>query len=127
MKMSRKRAQELSAARSDIDLGAHCIAPVETLRRLFSEGQPTTLEECGFLEDTSEFVFEYAQVEPDWTLEYNGGSRLLGVGWYVYDAAVKSTAAFPWLTASVWKTQERAEAYLKLWKEDWWDDVQSQP
>lgn len=125
MKMSRKRARELSAARSDIGLGAYCIAPVETLRKLFSDGQPTTLEECGFLEDTSEFVYEHAEIEPDWTLEYSDVNRMLGNGWYVYDADSRCTPS--WLAATVWKTKGRAEAYLTLWKEDWWDDVQSRP
>lgn len=117
MRMTRERAEELAASNSDCHLTY--IGPRQTGESFCMIGSPTTLEACGFFDDTSEWVYEPIKIEPDWTLEY--AERFMGEGWYVYDAAVKTTAAFSWLTATIWKTKERAEAYLKLWKEDWWD------
>lgn len=110
MKLSRKRLAELQ--QWGVEIPTQYTGPVNFGRKLCTEGQPFDWEQ-GFLEDASEWIFSTIRVEPEYRIEN------LAFGWTVLrDGQPPITA----LGGPSWKTRERAEAYLKLLQEDWWDD-----
>ena len=113
MKLSRKRLAELQ--QWGVEIPTHYMGPREFGERLCKEGQPFDWEQ-GFLEGWSEWTFSRVQVEPEWRIEN------LAFGWVVLRDAEHNFHA---LGLPQWRTRERAEAYLKLLQEDWWDDGDS--
>lgn len=116
MKMSRKRAEELSAAGADFV--TTYIGPRKVGRMFCTEYAPLTLEACGFFTDTSEWVCESIQFEPEWEVRQFPPDHFYSDRWYG-GRKLRDWYGFNLLT---WKTKERAEAYLKLLKDDWWDE-----
>ncbi|OQW34534.1 MAG: hypothetical protein A4E20_10970 [Nitrospira sp. SG-bin2] len=108
--MSRARAEELCTA--DGDYCVTYIGPRETGEEFCLYGSPTTLEACGFFEDTSEWICETIHIEPDWAIEF------LGDHYSVYDRSKKVS----WMNHHPWRSRDRAEKYIELLKEDWWDE-----
>lgn len=78
MKMSRKRALEL---RESKDACLTYIGPRDTGSRFCQELMPTTLGGCGFLDDTSEWIYEQIEVEP--RLVYRISRRHISGHWMV--------------------------------------------
>ena len=114
MKISRKRVQELD--QWGVGLVSDYIGPTEFARKFCTEGQPFDWEQGSF-NDTSEWIHTRIVLEPDWQIDQDQFGR-----WVVYDANDRGSW-FPKLHARPWNTRERAEAYLKLWQEDWWEDA----
>lgn len=117
MKMSRNRAEELWA--SGVELPTHCMGPVETVRKFCAEGSPITLEGCGAFQDESPWVFEQVCIEPQWEIYQFSKDHLLAGRWYAGPRLNDWLGFHPTLT---WKTKLRAETYLQLLQEDWWDE-----
>lgn len=112
MKMSRARFNELSAE-NKLGPSLFYVGPKETGIRWCQIGAPKTFPECGYHEDTSEVVYDKIDVEPDWRIEPNDWG-----GWDVF----KGDHVYARLSGTTWKTKDRAEEFLALAVEDFWDE-----
>lgn len=89
--------------------------PVETGKRLCIEGNPVTLEECGFLEDLSEWICEQVRVEPKWRIDQD--NELNGSRWCVW---IDRGHPYDRANGQRWYSENRARDYLQMLIDDWW-------
>lgn len=113
MKMSRARYQELTAHHK-IGPSLFYAGPQNTGHRFMQTGAPKTIEDCGALEDTSDWLYDRIDVEPAWVIQWSEALNR----WSVHSG--EPGDPFAALNGVLWKSRERAEEYLALALEDWW-------
>lgn len=113
VKMSRGRALELA----DQPFTSTYTGPLKSGLLYCTPGAPLNLEDCGYLTDTSEWTCEPIEIEPEWVIKQHAENHLFSGQWYAGPKRLFTGHETP-----TWKTESRAETFLELLKEEWWDE-----
>lgn len=110
LRMARDRVEELAEA--GVHTATVYCGPANTGLRFCRYGEPTSLEECGFLNDTSLWIYERIQVEPDWRIRQAECGN-----WQVW---AEDGQPFTRYQVPQWNSETIARAYLHLLRADFW-------